>query len=60
MINKTENYMIDSPPRHTGFVKRLHLALLMHDNWLPILEHLWPQAVFAERSTTRAKFWESR
>ena len=57
MINKTENCTIDNPPQHTAFVKRLHLVVPLHDNWLSILEYLWPQTVSIRKSTTRAVFW---
>ena len=59
MVNKTKNYKIGNPPRHTDFVKRLYLVLPIHNNWLPILEHLWPQAVSTKRSTIHAIFWKA-
>ena len=59
MTNKTKNYTIDNPPRHTDFVKRLRLVVPIHVNWLPILEYLWPQTVSIRRSTIRAVLWRS-
>ena len=60
MINKIENCTIANPLRHRDFVKHLYIVLPRHVKGLPILEHLWPQTVFAKKSTTRAVFWKSR